>query len=478
MSDAVERDKLFIGGDWVAAKDGQRVDVTNPGTGEVFASVVAGGAADIDAAVQAARSAQPAWAALSPEERATALEKFADAIDKRAADIARAVSSQNGMTISLASGFEAVVPSALCRYYAHLARTTPTSSVRDGLLGGKLEIQRQPYGVAAAIVPWNFPQTLAVMKVAPALAAGCTIVVKPDVQTALDSTFLEEAANEAGIPAGVINIVPGGAAAGSALVAHPGVDKVSFTGSTEVGRQVGATCGELLRPVTLELGGKSAAIILDDTDLAASAEGLFGATLFNNGQTCFLSSRVLAPKGRYDEVVEFLGNLASGAVVGDQLDPGTEVGPMISEKQRERVEGYIKLGQEEGSTLVAGGGRPDGPGFFVQPTIFANVDNSQRLAREEVFGPVISVIEYDGEDQAVAIANDSDYGLGGTVWSADPERAAAVARRVHTGTIGVNGYPCDPGGPFGGVKGSGLGREFATEGLDNYAEPKTIYLGA
>ncbi len=475
-----ELDKLFIGGAWVASVDGQPVDVIDPSSEEQIGCYASAGPADADAAVAAARRAfddPGGWSSWSPEDRAAALERLADAIERRAEDTAVMVSRQNGMPITLSRALEAEFPKALLRYYAELARTTPTSSVRAGLLGGSLEVRRMPYGVVAAIVPWNYPQTIAAMKYAPALAAGCTIVLKPSPETALDSAILAECVLEADLPAGVINIVVGGADIGAQLVSHPDVDKVSFTGSTAVGRGIAATCGELLRPVTLELGGKSAAIVLDDAQLAESLEDLFGAVFLNNGQTCFVNSRVLAPRSRYDEVVEFLGQLARGATVGDPLDESTMIGPLVSARQRDRVEGYVQAGRDDGGRLVAGGTRPERAGWFVEPTVFADVTNDQRIAREEIFGPVLAVIPYDGESDAIAIANDSAYGLGGTVWSADPERAAAVARRVHTGTIGVNGYLPDPVGPFGGVKASGLGRELATEGLDNYVEPQTIYLG-
>ncbi len=270
---------------------------------------------------------------------------------------------------------------------------------------------------------------------------------------------------------------PGGPVVGRYLVSHPDVGKVAFTGSTAVGREIARTCGDLLRPVTLELGGKSAAIVLDDAQLQDSIESLFGAIFLNNGQTCFLSSRILAPRRRYDEIVDLIAGLATGASIGDPLDPGTMIGPMVTAEQRARVESYIAAGKASGGRLVAGGGRPDRAGFFVHPTVFADVDNGHAIAREEIFGPVLVVIPYEDEDNAIRIANDSEYGLGGTVWSADADHAAAVARRVRTGTIGINGYTPDPAGPFGGFKHSGVGREFSAEGFANYVQHQTIYLG-
>jgi aldehyde dehydrogenase (NAD+) len=329
----------------------------------------------------------------------------------------------------------------------------------------------------AAIVPWNYPQALAAFKLAPALAAGCTVVLKASPETALDALVFAQAAKEAGIPAGVLNVVPGAAEAGAHLVSHPGVDKVSFTGSTAVGRIIGEVCGRLLRPVTLELGGKSAAIILDDADLDATMEGLKSVSLINNGQTCYLGSRILAPRSRYGEVVDALAHLVGGLAVGDPLDMATDIGPVVSARQRERVLGYIEDGKRSGAKLIAGGGVPAGQprGWFVEPTVFADVDNSARIAQEEIFGPVLAVIPYDSDDQAIALANDSEFGLAGTVWSTDTDRATEVAREIHTGTVGINDYQLDMGAPFGGVKASGIGRELGPEGLDEFFSLKSIY---
>jgi aldehyde dehydrogenase (NAD+) len=482
-STMVESDELFIGGEWVRPRGSGRIAVIAASTEELVGSVPEGTPADIDAAVGAARAAfdDPAgWSSWSAEDRAQALERLAGALESRAEETARRVSVQNGMPISLAMETEAVYPAVLARLYAGMIRQTSLEEDRAGLLGGTVHVVSKPIGVVGAIVPWNFPQALTMFKLAPLLAAGCTVVIKPSPETVLDSLTLAEAITEAGLPAGVVNIVPAGREVGAYLVEHPGIDKVAFTGSTAAGRTIARRCGELLRPVTLELGGKSAAIVLDDADLSQATEALFAATLLNNGQTCYLGTRVLAPRARYKEVLDVFSGLADALQVGDSLEPSTQIGPMVSARQRERVEGYIEKGRAEGARVVAGGGRPEehDHGWFVQPTVFADVQNNQTIAREEIFGPVLSVIPYEGVDEAVAIANDSDFGLGGSVWTSDPERGVDVARRVRTGSIGINHYALDPIAPFGGVKASGLGRELGPEGLAAYMEVQSIYEAA
>ncbi|MDV2477103.1 aldehyde dehydrogenase [Rhodococcus zopfii] len=460
-----------------------RIDVVSPSTEAPIGSVPEAGDDDVDAAVQAARAAftdPNGWAHWSPERRADAMERLAAELDARASETATAVSSQNGMPISIAQRLEAVFPQLLLRYYAGLIRDTSLEEVRPGLLGGSTLVTRQPIGVVAAVIPWNFPQTLTAFKYAPGLAAGCTFVIKPSPETVLDSYVFADAVRAAGIPDGVINIVPGGRELGAYLVSHPGIDKVAFTGSSVAGRQIAETCGRLLRPVTLELGGKSAAIILDDADLDLTkiGEQLFGATMLNNGQVCYLGTRILAPRSRYDEVVEVFTGLAQSLAVGDALDPATQIGPMVSARQRDRVESYIAKGKGDGATVTTGGGRPGGSdkGWFVEPTVFAGVDNNHTIAQEEIFGPVLSLISYDGDDEAIALANNSDFGLGGTVWTSDHDRAVSVARRVESGTVGINNYLPDPTAPFGGIKASGLGRELGPEALHAYLVPKSIYL--
>ncbi|MGK2902264.1 MAG: aldehyde dehydrogenase [Mycobacterium sp.] len=482
---SVPYDSLFIGGEWVASGGAAQITVLSASTEEVLGHVPEATAADVDAAVSEARGAydDPAgWSRWEPARRAEALERLADALDKRGEDIAHSVSSQNGMPIAVSRQLEAVYPATLLRYYAGMVRDRESEESRPGLFGGTTLVRRTPVGVVGAIVPWNFPQTLAAFKYAPALAAGCTVVIKPSPETVLDSYLLAEAVQEAELPPGVVNIVTGGRDVGTHLVSHSGVDKIAFTGSTDAGRQIAETCGRMLRPVTLELGGKSAAIILDDADLdsATTAQNLFGATLLNNGQTCYLSTRILVPRSRYAQIVDVFTGIVKGLTVGDALDPDTQIGPMASARHRQHVESFIAQGRAEGARVTAGGGRPSqlDNGWFVEPTVFADVDNSLSVAREEIFGPVLSLIPYTDVDEAVQIANDSDYGLGGTVWSSDPERAVEVARRVRTGTIGINQYLPDPTAPFGGVKASGLGRELGPEGLAAYEDLKSIYLGA
>jgi aldehyde dehydrogenase (NAD+) len=405
--------------------------------------------------------------------------RLANELEARSAEMAQRVSAQNGMPISIATVLEGGFPVVVLRYIAGLLDGASFEEEQPGFLGGTNIVRREPIGVVGAIVPWNYPQTLAAFKYAPALAAGCTIVMKPSPETVLDAFLLAEAVAAAGIPEGVVSIVPGGRELGAYLVEHRDVDKVAFTGSTAAGRRVAEACGRLLRPVTLELGGKSAAIVLDDADLDLAKIGndLFAATLVNNGQTCYLGTRVLAPRSRYDEVVDTIAAFASSLTVGNALDPATQIGPMASQTHRDRVEGYVAKGNSDGARLVVGGGRPRDldRGWFVEPTVFADVDNSATIAQEEIFGPVLSVIAYGDVDDAIRIANDSDYGLGGSVWTTDADRGKDVARRVRTGTIGINKYLPDPAAPFGGVKASGIGRELGPNAIGAYQVFKSIY---
>ena len=473
------RDTFYIGGTWVAPHSDRRFTLVNPSTGEQLGTVPEAGRQDVDSAVAAAREAfdSGVWPRLAPAERADVMDRFLAAIVARSTDLARAVSIQNGMPIAISGALEAGFGPGVVQYYAQLARQMGQRDVRPSQMGKETLVERSPIGVAVAIVPWNFPVTLALNKIAPAMAAGCTMVIKPSPGTVLDSYLLAEAAEEAGIPAGVLNWVAADRDVGAYLVSHPGVDKIAFTGSTGAGRRIAATCGELLRPVTLELGGKSAAILLDDADLGTFLQGAPMATMLNNGQACFNGSRILAPRRRYDEVVGALAELTSRMTVGDALDPETHVGPMASATHRDRVLEFIEIGKRE-ARLVSGGGVParQNRGFFVEPTVFADVDSSATIAQEEIFGPVLTVIGYEGDDDAVRIANDSQYGLGGSVWSSDSDRALSVARQVASGTVGINGYMPSLGAPFGGIKSSGLGREFGPEAIEAYQHTKSIYV--
>ncbi|MCP5379945.1 MAG: aldehyde dehydrogenase [Novosphingobium sp.] len=471
------RDAFFIGNEWVKPASDRCFTLINASTEEEIGTVPEAVEADIDAAVAAARKAfdESGWAQTSPAERAAVMERFMAAVAARGPQIAEAVSAQNGMPIALSSMLEGQFGAGVIQYYAELAKGLGQPDVRPSQMGKETLVERSALGVVAAIVPWNFPVTLALNKVAPAMAAGCTLVIKPSPGTVLDSYLLAEAALEAGVPAGVLNWVAADRGAGAHLVSHPGVDKVAFTGSTAAGRKIAGVCGEMLRPVTLELGGKSAAILLEDADIGTFLQGVPMACMLNNGQACYNGTRILAPKSRYDEVVGALADFAQSLTVGDALDPATHVGPMASAAHRDKVMSYVEIGKQE-ARLVAGGNSPANRGFFVEPTIFADVDNSDRIAQEEIFGPVLSVIPYDGEDEAIRIANDSEYGLGGSVWSADSEHAKAVAHRVESGTVGVNGYMPSLGSPFGGVKASGLGREFGPEAIGSYQNLKSIYV--
>lgn len=480
MNIELHRESFYIGGQWRRPQSERRIEVVGANTGEVIGQVPEGTEADIDAAVLAARQAmQGEWAAFTPQDRAAVLLRFADALKKRAGQISTAVSIQNGMPISLSEVIEAELPVGMLQYYASLAAGIQVEERRRSPLGFDTLVRRDPIGVVGAIVPWNYPVILSMSKIATSLATGCAVVLKPSPGTVLDCYFVAEAAAEAGIPPGVLNWVPGGRQLGAYLVAHPGVDKVAFTGSTAAGRQIGEVCGRLVRPVSLELGGKSAGIILDDAKMDSVVEGLRFAGLGNNGQTCALSTRILAPASRYDEIVDALASMASSLKVGSSLERATDIGPLASEEHRARVEGYIAKGKDE-ARLVAGGKRPAQlkDGWFVEPTIFADVSNSDTIAREEIFGPVLSIIRYESDDDAIRIANESEYGLGGTIWSTDNQRAIEMARRVQTGTIGVNGYVIDLGAPFGGIKASGLGRELGPESLAGFQQLKSIYLPA
>jgi betaine-aldehyde dehydrogenase len=475
-------DRLFIGGDWVEPSSTAVFDVVSPTTEELVGRVPEAQVADVDRAVDAARQAfeHGPWPRMTPAERGAILTKVADAIRNDMQGIAELISNEMGSPISWGTLAQVFAPTMILDYYAGLSSTFAFDTVKDGLMGPVL-VSKEPIGVVAAITPWNVPLFLACAKLAPALLSGSTVVFKPAPETPLDANVLAEIFVEAGLPAGVLNVVPAGREVGAHLVGHPGVDKVSFTGSTVAGRAIGAACGQNLKRVSLELGGKSAAILLDDVDLAESIPMLLPNAIMNNGEACISLTRILAPRDRYTEVTEALVEQVRAMKVGDALDPATEVGPLVAERQRDRVENYIRIGQDEGAKVAVGGGRPDGidKGWFVEPTVFVDVDNSMRIAQEEIFGPVLSVIPYDDEADAVRIANDSEYGLCGGVFTRDNDRGLAVARQVRTGTYMVNSnIPIDFSSPFGGYKASGVGREFGEDGLELFLEKKTINLPA
>lgn len=475
-------DRLFIGGEWITPSSAGTIDVVSPTTEEIVGRVPEAQDADIDRAVAAARHAfdHGPWPHMAPAERAAILAKAAAAIRDDMQGVAELISNEMGSPVSWGLMAQVLAPTMILDYYAGLGSTFAFDTVKDGLLGPVM-VTKEPVGVVAAITPWNVPLFLAVAKLSPALLSGSTVVFKPAPETPLDANLLAEILADAGLPKGVLSVVPAGREVGAYLVNHPGVDKVSFTGSSVAGRAIGAACGSNLKRFSLELGGKSAAILLDDVDLAQSLPLILPNAIMNNGEACISLTRILVPRDRYAEVSEALVEQVRALKVGDALDPATEVGPLVAERQRDRVENYIRIGQEEGAKIAVGGGRPDGidKGWFVEPTVFVDVDNSMRIAQEEIFGPVLSVIPYDDDDDAVRIANDSEYGLCGGVFTADNDRGLGVARQVRTGTYMVNsGIPIDFSSPFGGYKASGVGREFGEDGLELFLEKKTINLPA
>ncbi len=475
------RDVLYIGGEWVAPASTKTLTVVNPATQEVVATVPEGTEADMDRAVAAAREAfdNGPWPQTSPKERADVLRALSLGIQGRMQEFADVITKENGAPATFSLMGQVLAATMVLDGFAAATDEFAFTEERQGMMGQVL-VNKAPVGVAAGIIPWNVPLFIATMKLGAALASGSTMVLKPAPETPFDSYLLAEVLESIDLPPGVVNIVAAGREAGEHLVRHPGIDKVSFTGSTAAGRKVGAICGEQLKRCTLELGGKSAAVILDDANLDAAVPELMPAMMMNNGQACVAQTRVLAPRSRYDEVVEALAAAVGAQKVGDPADPEVEVGPLVAERQRERVEGYLEAGRKEGARVVTGGGRPSGldGGWFVEPTVFADVTNTMTIAQEEIFGPVVSVIAYDDEADAVRIANESEYGLSGSVWTADRERGIAVAKGVRTGTYGVNtGVVIDLHSPFGGFKASGVGRELGPEGIEEFTEIQTIVLG-
>jgi aldehyde dehydrogenase (NAD+) len=454
------------------------VDVVEAHSEQVIGRVPDAGPADVDAAVSSARNAfdQSDWSRMPRGVRIAAVQRLIDEFGRRAEEMAQTISSENGAPIKFSRLGQVGAPIDIMASTIDVAGGIPLEERRSGRYSDYL-LRREPVGVVGAIVAWNVPQVLIAVKLAPALLAGCTVVVKAAPEASLDAMLLAEVLEAADLPSGTVSMLTGGVGTGRALAGHGGVDKIAFTGSTAAGREIGAQCARDLRRCSLELGGKSAAILLDDADLANATRALRFTSFVNNGQACAAQTRILAPRSRYAEVVDAVADLAASLMVGDPHDPNVKVGPVVSSRQRDRVRDYIEAGIAEGGRLVTGGtAAPAGlaRGWFIQPTVFADVDNGMRIAQEEIFGPVLCVIPYDDDADAVRLANDSRYGLAGSVFTSDTERGLVVARSVRTGTFGINGYAPDPLAPFGGFKESGIGREWGEYGLDEYVEIKAI----
>ncbi|MGW6689483.1 aldehyde dehydrogenase family protein [Streptomyces sp. NPDC054961] len=464
-------DGMYIGGAWRAAVGRGHIEVVNPADEQPIASVPAGTDEDVDAAVRAARAAFPAWAATPPAERAALIGALRDVLVARKGEIAETITAELGSPLGFSEMVHVGAPIAVASSFAELG----ASYAFEERIGNST-VLLEPVGVVGAITPWNYPLHQIVAKVAPALAAGCTLVLKPAEDTPLTAQLFAEAVHEAGIPAGVFNLVTGtGPVAGQALAAHEGVDLVSFTGSTAVGKQIGATAGAAVKRVALELGGKSANVILPGADLAKAVAAGVGHVMNNAGQSCNALTRMLVHRDAYEEAVSLAAAAVAKYPSGDPRDPGTRLGPVVNAKQRDRVRGFIAKGVEEGARLVAGGTEaPHEQGYFIAPTVFADVTPGMTIAQEEIFGPVLSILPYEDQDEALAIANGTDYGLGGAVWAADEETAVAFARQMDTGQVDINGGRFNPLAPFGGYKKSGVGRELGPHGLAEYLQTKSL----
>ncbi|WP_416968124.1 aldehyde dehydrogenase [Streptomyces sp. 4F14] len=474
-------DRLFIGGSWEKPSDPALLDLVSPHDRSIVGRAAQARPADIDRALSAARTSfdKGTWRDTPPAHRTALLRRFDALRERDAEEIARLITLENGSPLWFTRAGQASLTLQANAYlkaaedFAWEEAVTP-SDAKSPVQG---VILRVPVGVVAAVIPWNSPFSSATSKLLPALLAGNSVVLKVSPENSLSMNFLAGLLERTGLPEGVVSVLPADRDTSEYLVSHPEVDKIAFTGSTRAGRRIASIAGERLKRVSLELGGKSAAVVLPDADLGETVAGLKSAALLNNGESCVAQTRILAPRERYEEVVTALKELVESLTVGDPNDPGTYLGPLVSPGQQQRVRTYIRLGIEEGARLVTGGPQiPEGleHGNYVTPTLFADVDNTMRVAREEIFGPVLVVIPYDDEDDAVRIANDSPYGLSGGVWSRDADHARAVARRLRTGTVTVNGAPFTFDGPFGGFKDSGIGREFGPAGLGTYTEFQTI----
>ncbi len=471
-------DYFYMGGRRVAPTSDEIIQVISPHSEQVVAAVPAALNADIDLAVGAANAAMASerWGALPVAARLSIVKRFADEYEKSAPDLAAAMTEEMGCPVSVVRALHVDPAVRVLRYYIELAEQYAFEELREG--ARSTLVLRRPVGVVAAVIPWNGPVFLTMLKLAPALVSGCAMILKASPEAPLSSYVLARAAEAAGLPDGVLNVLTADRGVSEYLVTHPGVQKVSFTGSTSAGQRIAELCGRQLKRFNLELGGKSAGIVLDDADLAATVQTLRMASFANSGQVCTARTRILAPWSRYDEVVAAIAAMAGALRVGDPADPATELGPLASRRQQETVLEYIRIGGEEGARIVTGGSPPAGAvqGFYVQPTVFADVKNTMRIAREEIFGPVVCVIGYEDEDEAVRIANDSPLGLSGSVFTSDIERGLRLARRIQSGTFGINTFGNDIRAPFGGVKLSGVGREMGPEGLEDYFEYRSILL--